>query len=50
MANVKSDSPDKRTFYEKFTLKSWEYERSDKTYKETFCLGGGNYEAAIECE
>ena len=32
VANIKSDAPDKRTFHEKFTLKSREYRRSDKYY------------------
>ena len=32
MANVKNDAPEKRTFHEKFTLKSREYKRSDKYY------------------
>lgn len=32
MANSRSDAPDKRTFHEKFTLKSREYKRSDKYY------------------
>jgi len=32
VANIKSDALDKRTFREKFTLKSREYKRSDKYY------------------
>lgn len=32
MANSRSDAPEKRTFHEKFTLKSREYKRSDKYY------------------
>ncbi|WP_026519392.1 BREX-1 system phosphatase PglZ type A [Butyrivibrio sp. FCS006] len=32
VANIKDDAPDKRTFHEKFTLKSREYKREDKYY------------------
>ena len=32
VANSKSDAPDKRTFHEKFTLKSREYKRGDKYF------------------
>ena len=32
VANIKDDAPDKRTFHEKFTLKSREYKREDKYF------------------
>ena len=32
VANVKEDAPDKRTFHEKFTLKTREYKRENKYY------------------
>lgn len=32
VANIKDESPDKRTFHEKFTLKSREYKREDKYF------------------
>jgi hypothetical protein len=39
MANCRDDAPEKRTFREKFTLKSREYKSGDKYYLELVSIG-----------
>ena len=38
VANSRDDAPEKRTFHEKFTLKSREYNYGDKYYLVLACL------------